>query len=142
MKRAAIIIIILLSAIPLAAQWKNIAPNIFPIPPTQNQGGTITYQGGNLWAAYDKVLFSPDLGKTWTVRSPGVPLTSAVFDIAFYNNDIGVVLFGYPDDKVFLTRDQGRSWSDITPTSTSSEMYIGVCFAGSANNIVLATNDG
>jgi photosystem II stability/assembly factor-like uncharacterized protein len=143
MKRAAIVIIVLFSAIPLCAQWRNVAPNVFPIPPTQNQGGVVTHQGMNVWAAYDKILFSPDLGKTWTLRSPAAALTSAVFDIAFYNANIGVALFGYPDDKVFLTRDQGRSWSDITPTSSSSsDIYIGACFAGSPNNIVLCSNDG
>ncbi|HET9137047.1 MAG TPA: hypothetical protein VFO76_10445, partial [Candidatus Kapabacteria bacterium] len=143
MKRAVVtIIIFLLSAIPLAAQWKNVAPNIFTIPASGGWGGVITYQNGNLWAAYDKIYFSPDLGKTWILRSPASIQSKRMYDLSFYDDNIGIVVTGYPDNKILLTRDQGRSWNDITPSAPGNGSYAGVCFAGSPTNIVINHTNG
>ena len=108
----------------------------------------VVYHGGN-------VLFrTPDRGKTWTPISPdltrndkatqgfgGTPITNegaggevygAIVNIAESTHDANTIYVGTDDGLVQLTRDGGKTWTNVTPSG------IGV---GLANNIEVSPHD-
>src|ERR1043165_1211460 len=107
MKRAAIIFIILLSAIPLAAQWKNMAPNL--LSRFKSNYGAIQFAGGILWAGNSSLWSSKDTGRTWSKNS--FNFSPRITDVFFLDEFNGLVSTWH--DGVFLTRDGGRSWKNI-----------------------------
>ncbi len=91
----------------------------------------VVYHGGN-------VLFrTPDRGKTWTPISPdltrndkatqgfgGIPITNegaggevygAIINIAESRHDPNTIYVGTDDGLVQVTRDGGKSWTNVTP---------------------------
>lgn len=110
--------------------------------------GNVLYYGGN-------VLFrTADRGKTWTPISPdltrddkatqgvgGTPITNegaggevygAIVHIAESPHDAHTLYVGTDDGLVQVTRDGGKSWTNVTPTG------VGV---GLANNIEVSPHD-
>lgn len=108
----------------------------------------VLYQGGN-------VLFrTPDRGRTWTPISGdltrndkatqgagGTPITNegaggevygTIVHIAESPHDAGTIYVGTDDGLVQLTRDGGKTWTNVTPSS------VGV---GLANNVEVSPHD-
>jgi len=106
------------------------------------------YHGGN-------VLFrTPDRGKTWTPISPdltrndkatqgfgGAPITNegaggevygAIVNIVESKHDANTIYVGTDDGLVQLTRDGGKSWTNVTPSGIP---------VGLSNNIEVSPHD-
>ncbi|MEO8620377.1 MAG: sialidase family protein, partial [bacterium] len=108
----------------------------------------VVYHGGN-------VLFrTPDRGKTWTPISPdltrndkatqgfgGAPITNegaggevygAIVNIVESKHDANTIYVGTDDGLVQLTRDGGKSWTNVTPSGIP---------VGLSNNIEVSPHD-
>lgn len=117
----------------LAAQWKNLAPNL--INTTGHfGGGAIIYSSGNLWAAITNVLWmSSDEGKTWqTVKTPLESIPAALIsDIDFYDKNNGFV--STLGNGACVTHDGGASWNMVTPPAPG--IFVDGKFVGSPQKI-------
>jgi photosystem II stability/assembly factor-like uncharacterized protein len=128
----------------LSAQWTSVAPNIItPIFRPYNSGGIITSHNGILWAGYSDVWMSADTGKTWSKRSPfnqSLPNNSCIKDISFFDDNIGLATT--QNGEVYITQDQGLSWTQhILPNPLRASVESG-CFAGSPNDIIACNYSG
>lgn len=125
-----IILLLLFCTISVRAQWTNVAPNLLG-----NQGfqmSSITHQSGIVWAGTKEVFMSSDFGNTWTKRTPPVKANDVVRYINFFDAMVGVV--GTDDGEVYLTRDQGVTWSFIRQVSSVGA----IAFLGSPDNIIIS----
>ena len=86
----------------------------------------VTENEGQSWR-----LLSPDLtrGLPETIMSSGGPITqdntgaefySNIFAIAESQNEVGVIWVGSDDGLIHITRDDGKSWENITPPGSMS----------------------
>jgi hypothetical protein len=86
----------------------------------------VTENGGQSWE-----VISPDLtrGLPETIRSSGGPITQDNTGAEFYSNlfaisesplEQGVIWVGSDDGLIHLTRDNGRTWENVTPNENLS----------------------
>ncbi|MEP7235216.1 MAG: hypothetical protein ABI778_07970, partial [Ignavibacteriota bacterium] len=114
------------------AQWSTVASNLLEVIPSVSGGfGSLAYKDGVVWVARTAIWKSLDSGVTWTQVKNSIGGT--ITEIKFYDRNIGVVA---STAGVFLTINQGQSWSLILNHSS-----FGASFAGSSQNIV-AVCDG
>ena len=139
-----LIILLLIVASPLAAQWKLVAPNaIVSIFRPYNDGGVLINHNGILWAGYHNVWMSSDTGKTWSMRTPFTNFNnSCVKDIAFFDDNIGLATT--QNGEIFTTNDQGLTWTQHIPANPFRfrPSIESACFAGSPNNIIACSYAG
>src|SRR5258708_38542612 len=122
----------------LCAQWKLAAPNVIkPIFRPYNGGGVLISHNGILWAGYHDIWYSPDTGKSWTMRTPFNAFNnSCVKDISFFDDNNGLATT--QNGEIFITGDQGLSWTQHIPPHPyrfRPSIESG-CFCGTANNII------
>ncbi|MEO0849909.1 MAG: hypothetical protein AAFY04_00685 [Pseudomonadota bacterium] len=97
----------------------------------------VIYHGGN------HVMVSRDRGQTWAEHSPdltrdeedkqgpgGLPITNEVsenYNTILYLADsphkAGILWAGTDDGRLQVTRDDGKSWADVTPAGVSDGMF-------------------
>lgn len=116
------------------AQWTAVAPNL--LGPLSIQSGVLTTKSGLVWAANTKLYMSKDFGTTWSLRSPTLYTNDNISDVCFYDNMLGLV--GTRQGYVYITRDQGVTWSQLYHPQGAS----GVCFLGSPNSILITEAAG
>ncbi|HYM20047.1 MAG TPA: T9SS type A sorting domain-containing protein [Candidatus Kapabacteria bacterium] len=106
-----ILLLIVLAAADVSAQWKAVAPAL--LGPIIKNGGACCYQNGILWIGNYDVWMSPDLGATWTKRTPPTLSTQGpddrVNDINFFDQFHGMV--ATYDGYVYFTIDGGLNWT-------------------------------
>ncbi len=125
-----IVLFLLFSTVSARAQWTIVAPNLLG---TQSyQMSSITHQSGIVWAGTKEVFMSSDFGNSWTKRSPTIKANDVVRHINFFDAMIGIV--GTDKGEVYLTRDQGMTWSMIRLVSSAAYS----AFLGSPDNIIIA----
>ncbi|HEY6170671.1 MAG TPA: hypothetical protein VIX80_00295, partial [Candidatus Kapabacteria bacterium] len=125
-----IILLLLFCAVSVSAQWVNVAPNLLGAQGFQMS--SITHQSGIVWAGTKEVFMSSDFGDTWTKRTPPVKSNDVVRYINFFDAMIGIV--GTDDGEVYLTRDQGITWTMIRQVSSVGA----IAFLGSPDNIIIS----
>lgn len=125
-----IVLFLLFSAVCANAQWTNVAPNL--LGAQSYQMSSITHQSGIVWAGTKEVFMSSDFGTTWTKRTPPVKSNDVVRYINFFDAMIGVV--GTDKGEVYMTRDQGITWSLIRQVSSVGA----IAFLGSPDNIIIS----
>ena len=134
-----IFLLVLLAETNLYSQWKNIAPGLL------NSGcdkGIIAHYGNTLWACHNQAWFSDDSGKVWSLRSPySLADAGTILDISFYSANTIALTGLHGPSQIYITHDQGLSWIDITPQG-GSESFTSLCFAGSSQDIIAASNYG
>ncbi|MFI5264478.1 MAG: WD40/YVTN/BNR-like repeat-containing protein, partial [Candidatus Kapaibacterium sp.] len=111
------------------AQWTTVAPNLLETIPSASGGfGSIANKSGVVWIGRTAIWKSLDTGVTWTKVHDSFGGT--ITEIKFIDNTTGVVA---TTAGVFLTKDQGQTWTLILNHSA-----YGATFAGSGQNIACA----
>jgi photosystem II stability/assembly factor-like uncharacterized protein len=95
--------------------------------------GCITYSSGLIWAGIKDVYMSSDFGSTWQKRSPTLAPGDKVIHITFYDSQTGLVC-SY-SGSVFITKDQGVTWSELRRLSRPTS----AAFLGSIDNILISS---
>jgi hypothetical protein len=121
-------------------------PVVFsPVPGTHTlyfAGNTIwkTENGGNSWTQ-----ISPDLTrKTWELpavvshyaNSPQAKVTQrgVVYALGLSASDANLIWAGTDDGLIHVTRDGGKTWTDVTPKSLQPWMKVSIIDAGHFDN--------
>jgi hypothetical protein len=117
-----------------------------PDPHITSLGAT----GNILWAGvYNFGLYqSTDRGHSWkkvsySHKAPGFIVTRGT-DL-FVGDGSNPVKFNSPDNTVFLSRDSGASWDQVTPASllvTSFACSGSILYAGTADGVIRSDDDG
>ncbi|MBS1904046.1 MAG: hypothetical protein JSS75_10100 [Bacteroidetes bacterium] len=130
-----ILALILLFAGSGTAQWRNLAPGLldpgFGFPQIY-PGGAMAFKDGNLWVGIYDLFVSSDLGKTWTKRTPVVPVWGGVGDIDLFSAVDCVIASG---QDVYVTHDGGITWIHAPIPKQSADGVYTAFFLGSANEI-------
>jgi hypothetical protein len=118
----------------LAAQWSvsgqlKMNPTRGPFP----HGGCMTFATGFVWAADENVVLSADSGRSWRALNFSVPSGSEISSIQAYDQNTCVLAVN--DDGIYLTHDQGSSWSKILTGDGSMAGFL-----GSANDIIASAS--
>ncbi|HEU4990773.1 MAG TPA: glycosyl hydrolase [Gemmatimonadaceae bacterium] len=107
---------------------------------------TSVHDANVVYAGAQKVFKSTDMGKSWTVISPdltyhdpatlgdaGGPLTKDQTSVEYYATifvlaespiKAGELWSGSDDGKIYVTRDGGKSWTDVTPKGLAQNTKI------------------
>jgi photosystem II stability/assembly factor-like uncharacterized protein len=115
-----------------AQTWTRSAVGLFAFH--RDNGAAICYKHGTLWAGYDRLYCSTDLGATWSQRS--VPGTAFIHKIAF-----GDAMHGYclRYGSLFRTTDGGTTWLQV---STSMSTGQGLTCSDDGKRVYVVTSNG
>lgn len=119
------------SSEPLQAQWQMLVPNL--LGPQAIDMSAMVHKGGLTWAGTTALFMSPDSGVTWSKRW-NVPMgKDVIVDVAFYDNNIGLVctLNGF----LFRTDDQGLNWRQLNGFPGANT----AAFLGSPSDIIITS---
>jgi photosystem II stability/assembly factor-like uncharacterized protein len=122
------------------AQWTST-----PVPilnPHLDLAGAIVYQHGLVWAGYDELWVSTDVGLTWTRRADrtalGQQFHSYVSAISFVDNDTGYVsTVGSASAGVLKTTDGGFTWRKLL-----NNQIQGMCINATGAVVLAGSKDG
>jgi len=110
----------------LAYRFQRVAPiHVSPHDPERVYHGSqflhVTEDGGRTWATIspDLTAFTPETqvvsGSPITIDVTGEEHFSVIYEIQESPHERGVIWVGANDGPIHVTRDNGRSWTDVTP---------------------------
>lgn len=139
-----LILLILLSATGLRAQWTQTATGLVPTP-SGFGGGAITYSSGIVWAGAAELYLSMDDGLTWIKRSVPYEPTEFIRHLDFYDDSTG--LLAASTGETWLTKDQAVTWTKIRSTQSNwAARFINspqnIIIAGASSGVIELSRDG
>ncbi len=111
----------------LAYRFQRVAPiHVSPHNPNRvyhtSQYVHVTENGGRTWETIspDLTAFTPETqvvsGTPITIDVTGEEHFSVIYEIQESPHEVGVIWVGANDGPIQLTRDNGKTWKDVTPT--------------------------
>ena len=116
----------------LYAQWQMVAPAL--LGKQDIVMSSMVHKAGLTWAGTKSLFMSPDSGITWMNRWNITMGKDLIVDIAFYDNNIGLVCT--LDGFLYRTDDQGINWRQLQGFSGANT----AAFLGSSNDIIITSD--